>query len=159
MALATALQGASRAVSDIVLSRGRVESTALYESDDYDLSIMPPVAYHNIVRHYSGEYNEFMFTAHPDIGLGAYMSMSSCTPTSSNLLYKITIPNDHKIDELLMQEPHSWEHRFQYAMDFRTGQPIASRPFHHDLCDEGANWRYITILQTLTRQLLAITNR
>jgi hypothetical protein len=145
--LAERLQGMSRAVSDIVISK---EVTRLAE----------PAAFY-ILRHFDDPQTRTgrMFVAQPYIGhaTGASMAVHDVTPGNQRIVTRLHFPTDLQIDDLLMHDPASWNNMTGWAQDFRSGRPMQAYPFHNSLAGIGAPGRYLSLAQELSQELLAIT--
>lgn len=155
--LAEALQGVSRAVSDIVLARGVVQKTdlgAVLPSDSKNISSI--VTSSNILRRFNDPASRTgrMFIAQPDVGNGASMGVHKVTADEQRVTHDIQIPPDRLIDQLLMQEPCLWDEQGVYARDFRDSQPDIAYPFYNHLHTVSAVQRYFSILQELSADLL-----
>lgn len=158
--LAQRLQGVSRAVSDIVLAKGSVETTDLRQFDKFNPVIMPEVAAGNVLRHFDEPETRTgrMFVAQPSKGYGAGMGVHMLGSGSSQLIMnEIYLPTDQQIDSLLSEEPCFWTEMGPYSQDFRSGRPDAAYPFHNRFYSEDVPQKYFGMLQELSTELLAIT--
>ncbi len=156
--LAQNLQGVSRAVSDIVLAKGAVETTDLRTADHFDPQIMPAIAAGNILRNFDDPAARIgrMFVAQPSIGYGASMGVYEVGSTSQQITHEIHLPKDQQIDKLLTQEPCFWTEMGPYSMDFRNGRPDAAYPFHNKFYADGTPQKYLTVAQELSTELLKV---
>jgi len=145
--LAQTLQGVSRAVADIVISRG---------TPDFDISIMPEIAAGNVLRRFASPVSRLgrMFIARPSEEHGASMGVYEVTAGGQNATHDIVIPTDRLIDRLLMQEPCFWDEMGVHSRDFRSGRPDIAYPFNNRFHTEGAAQRYFAVLQELSAELV-----
>lgn len=156
VALAQTLQGVSRAVSDIALAKGGVETSDLRVAPGFDPAIMPTITAGNILRRFADPVAELgrMFVAQPSKGFGASMGVHEVTSGGQTTTHDIVIPTDQFIDRLLMQEPCFWNEMSVYSRDFRSGQQEIAYPFNNRYYTEGAAQRYFAVLQELSAELV-----
>lgn len=148
-----------------MISRGVIEETNLTGLGDTTINL-PSTAYHNIIRYYSDD-RSIMFTAQPDSGLGASMSILLRDDHIGDFeyFYEAYVPNDQDIDDLTSKQPYEWPRYNHYRSAYFGGErPIISYPFtspeyFRSPDSETATQNYINILQILTIQLLHTTKR
>lgn len=85
------------------------------------------------------------------------MAVHEVIPNNALTRYEAHIPTDHMLDQILMQEPALWDN-VSAAIDFRGRQSIDAYPFHARFSDEGAAARYLSIVQELSAELLAVSS-
>lgn len=157
--LVAGLEGLSRALSHVVLSRGSVQITDLAPSSpDTEASINPSLHISNTLRVFDDPTTRtgMMFVVQPENQYtGATLGLHSATPDDVLTVCDVTLPNQANIDALESEDPLFWSDQFAIARDFRQGKPDNSFPFHAVYGQEGDSEDYLRIVQLLTKRLLS----
>jgi hypothetical protein len=159
MELAQVLQGVSRALSDIVLARGAVETWVTRAADPDDPKSLPSYAAEYVVRRYSNPENRNgeMFVGKTHRQQGAYLAMYLRDSQSQQVKQSVRIPTDHQIDSFFMNDLRTWRDLTHHSEDYSSGNLNTAYPFHIEYGSDDAPHRYLAITQLLSEELVELT--
>jgi hypothetical protein len=152
--LAHCLQGVSKAVSDIVTGRKVLDITSLIIAEQLEIPVENVLDYS--VRPERQDTSIFMANLSEE--LGPYLGVLIVPVSGQRKVEReVTIPTDHHIDALLMQEVAFWEDVGTFSRDFRDGGCEMAYPFSSQHGGEDDHRRYLKMLQEFSGELLTAT--